>query len=195
LTIAAHAIGERIEMRSGVPGTVVFCIAVWLAATSVRPVSHSVQETAPKAAPCTAPEYHQFDFWIGDWDGFDMDKPTVVVARNHVDRILGGCVLREDYRGTDRSEGQSFNIYDASRKVWHQTWVTNHGRLLVMEGRFHSGKMILAGADRTADGKERRVRGIWKPEKTGVRETAFTSIDAGKTWQPWFDMIFRPHQP
>ena len=183
-------------MRFGVPGTVVFCIAAWLAAISVRPATRThVEAEAAKAAPCAAPEYHQFDFWVGDWDGFDVEKPTLVVARNHVDRILGGCVLREDYLGTDGSEGQSFSIYDASRKVWHQTWVTNHGRLLVIEGRFRSGEMILAGADRTADGKERRVRGIWKRADGGVRETAFTSIDGGKTWQLWFDMIFRPHKP
>lgn len=53
--------------------------------------------------------------------------------------------------------------------------------------------MILAGADLTPDGKERRVRGIWRPVDGGVRETAVTSTDAGSTWQPWFDIIFRPH--
>jgi hypothetical protein len=143
---------------------------------------------------CAAPEYHQFDFWVGDWDAFDMDKPNVVVAHNRVDRILGGCVLREDYRGTSGSEGQSFTIYDATRKVWHQTWVTDRGSLLVIEGTFQAGQMIMNGTDRTADGKERRVRGVWKVEKDGVRETAVTSLDGGKTWQPWFDMIFRPHK-
>ncbi len=153
------------------------------------------QATPQPRTPCAAPEYHQFDFWIGDWDGFDVDKPAVAVARNHVDRILGGCVLREDYHGTNGTEGQSFSVYDASRKVWHQTWVTDRGKLLVIEGKFQSGEMILSGADRTTDGKERRVRGVWKPQKEGVRETAVTSVDAGKTWQPWFDMLFRPHRP
>jgi DICT domain-containing protein len=54
--------------------------------------------------------------------------------------------------------------------------------------------MVLSGADRTDDGKERRVRGIWKPEDGGVRETAVTSTDGGKTWKPWFDLVFRPHK-
>jgi hypothetical protein len=39
------------------------------------------------------------------------------------------------------------------------------------------------------------VRGTWKPADGGVRETAIVSTDAGKTWQPWFDLIFRPHKP
>jgi hypothetical protein len=29
----------------------------------------------------------------------------------------------------------------------------------------------------------------------GVRETAVTSTDGGTTWQPWFDLVFRPHKP
>lgn len=147
-----------------------------------------------KAAACSAPEYHQFDFWLGDWDGFNLDKPTVLVARNRVSRVLDGCVVLEDYRA-DGMEGESFSIYDASRKVWHQTWVTSKGKLLVIEGEFRAGEMVMRGTDRTADGKKQLVRGVWRPMAGGVRETAYTSLDGGKTWQPWFDMIFRPPKP
>jgi hypothetical protein len=28
-----------------------------------------------------------------------------------------------------------------------------------------------------------------------VRETAMASTDGGKTWEPWFDLWFRPHKP
>ena len=146
-----------------------------------------------KPAACLAPEYRQFDFWAGDWDAFDVADPSRAVARARVDRILGGCVLREDYESTDGMKGQSFTIYDASRKVWHQSWVTNGGRLLVIDGTFRDGKMTLSGKDRTAEGKERQVRGIWKSADGGVRETAVTSLDGGNTWQPWFDLMFRPH--
>jgi hypothetical protein len=52
--------------------------------------------------------------------------------------------------------------------------------------------MVLTGSDRTADGKPRLVRGIWKPDSAGVRETAATSTDNGVTWVPWFDLLFRP---
>jgi ketosteroid isomerase-like protein len=142
-----------------------------------------------KPDSCTAPEYQQFNFWIGDWDAFEGDHR---VARTRVDRILDGCVLREDYEGTDGLKGQSFNIYDASRKAWHQSWVTNRGQVLVIEGKLQADAMVLAGSYVSARGEQTLVRGTWKPLNEGVRETAVTSIDGGTTWNPWFDLVFRP---
>jgi hypothetical protein len=146
-----------------------------------------------RSASCMAPEYRQFDFWAGDWDAFETDSQTKV-AGTRVDVLLNGCVLRENYEGTDGHSGQSFTIYDASRQVWHQTWVTNRGQLLVVEGKIQNGEVVLSGVDRLAGGKKRNVRGVWKPVNAGVRETAQTSTDGGKTWKLWFDLVFRPHK-
>jgi hypothetical protein len=155
---------------------------------------------APKkaAASCTAPEYRQLDFWIGDWDAYDLDgsgNPSKkAVARNRVDRILGGCALREVYEQTDGLVGQSFSTYDASRKVWHQTWVTNRGQLLVVEGRLVGDRLTLTGALPAAGGHPGTLRVTWQPRKDGVRETAESSSDGGKTWKPLFDVLFQPHK-
>ena len=153
---------------------------------------HMPSFQAAAASSCSAPEFHQFDFWLGDWDAFDVGK-SAIVARTRVDSILDGCVLREDYQAANGMHGQSFSLYDRSRKIWHQSWVTNRGQLLLIEGKLEAGGIVLAGADRTIEGKERRVRGVWKPVSDGVRETAVISTDAGRTWQPWFDIIFRAH--
>jgi hypothetical protein len=153
----------------------------------------SLGAKSPKSPLCGASEYHGFDFWIGDWDAFDFGTFTKE-ARVRVDRILDGCVIHEEYQSVDGHKGESFSIYDDSRKVWHQTWVTNRGQLLIIEGKMQDGAMVLAGIDRTTPGDEREVRGIWRPVDGGVRETAFTSTDGGKTWKPWFDLMFRPHK-
>ena len=145
---------------------------------------------SPKANPCVAPEYKQFDFWIGDWSVYELNT-TTVAAYVRVTSILDGCVLHEQYEGVDGHKGESFSSYDATRKIWQQSWVTNRGELLVIQGQLKNGEMVLSGADRTADGKERLVRGIWKPINLGVRETAVRSTDGGKTWTPWFDLVFR----
>ena len=140
-----------------------------------------------KSGSCAAPTYRQFDFWAGDWDVFDFGSP-IKVAHARVDLILDGCVLREDYQGSDGHKGQSFTIYDATRKVWHQSWVTNRGELLAIEGKIEAGEMALSGENHA---KTALVRGTWKPENGNVREIAVTSTDGGNTWKPWFDVVFR----
>ncbi len=149
-----------------------------------------VSAQAHKPSPCTSPEYRQLDFWGGDWDAFDYSDQKTVAARTKVDRILNDCVLFEDYQGVNGTHGESFSIYDSTRKVWHQTWVTTRGQLLVIEGKFQDGKLVMDGTDHAAGAL---VHATWEPIQGGVREIAKTSTDGGKTWKEWFDMVFRPH--
>lgn len=72
--------------------------------------------------PCSSLEYREFDFWIGDWDTFEVTDPKKVVARNRVEPMLGGCAIREVYAQNDGLIGESFSIYDSARNVWHQSW-------------------------------------------------------------------------
>ena len=146
---------------------------------------------------CAAAEYRQFDFWAGDWDAYDADDESgkaTPAARVHVDPILDGCALREDYRGVSGLVGQSLSTYDSVRRVWHQSWVTNRGQLLILEGELRDGKMTLSATEATAKGPV-LWKGVWIPRSDGsVRETAETSSDGGKTWKPAFDMVFRRHK-
>jgi hypothetical protein len=170
--------------------------AVVIAALSARPgLSQTPNQPSAKPASCRSPEHRQFDFWVGDWDAYDVDHRDSVVARNRVDLILDRCVLREVYEGRNGLSGQSFSIYDTTRRVWHQTWVTNRGQLLVLEGRLVGDRMVLLGADRGPDGKPVQLRGVWTQAEGGVRETAETSGDDGRTWKPLFDILFRRHTP
>ena len=141
-------------------------------------------------APCAAPEHRQFDFWLGDWDVFETGGSTKV-ARVRVERGLDGCALFEYYEDLKGLRGQSVSIYDRTRSVWHQTWVTNRGQLLSIEGRLQAGEMVLSGSYRGANGEETLVRGTWKRDGVDVREIAVTSIDGGRTWKTWFDLRFR----
>ncbi len=150
---------------------------------------------SPEPAPCSAAEYRQFDFWIGDWDTYETDAPDKIVARNRVDSILDGCALREVYEQGDGLTVQSFTVYDAARKVWHRSWVTNRGQLLVLEGGMQGDRMVLTGEERSAGGASRLLRGLWARVPGGVRETAETSSDGGRMWKPLFDIVFRPHKP
>jgi ketosteroid isomerase-like protein len=169
-------------LKIGIVSMVVLFAGANMAASNV------LAAEAPPPASCAAPAYRQFDFWAGDWEVFEIGGATKV-AHARVDVILDGCVLREYYQGTDGHKGQSFTIYDAARNVWHQSWVTNRGELLMIEGEFEDREMVLSGEDHA---KGVLVRGRWKPENGNVREIAVTSTDGGMTWKPWFDLVFRP---
>ena len=140
-------------------------------------------------SPCSAPGYRQFDFWIGDWDVYDTGdaKPSMHIR---VERILDGCALRESYTDVNGMIGESLNVYDAARKTWQQTWATNRGQVLLLEGKLEGEKMVFRATEQTASGPL-LWRAAWIPQGAEVRETAETSSDGGKTWKPKFDIIFR----
>lgn len=147
--------------------------------------------TTPAPHPCSAPEYHQLDFWIGDWDTFETDEPgQPSVARARVDPIAQGCALHELYEQGDGLIGDSILSYDPVRKQWQQTWVTNRGALMVLWGKFKDGTLVLEGESHLRDGTSVMMRISWKAHDKGVREWAVRSKDGGKTWTPAFDVLF-----
>jgi hypothetical protein len=167
---------------------------LFLLAHTARPSDdHPPPEKPQKPRLCADPAYRQFDFWIGDWDVFEVEHPTVIVAHARVEMILNGCVLHEVYEGLDGHKGESFSIYDVTRNAWHQSWVNDSGYLLTIEGHLQRKSMILEGVDHLPNYKLRQVRGEWRPDSQGAHEKAWRSTDAGATWVTWFDISFRPH--
>jgi hypothetical protein len=153
----------------------------------------AASETGPLISPdCTAPEYRQLDFWIGDWDTFETDASAgPSIARARIKAIAQGCAIHELYEQSDGLIGDSILSYDAVRKQWQQTWVTNRGGLMVLWGNFKDGELVLEGEVHLRIGKSVMQRITWKSEAKGVRESALVSKDAGKTWTPAFDVLFK----
>lgn len=142
---------------------------------------------------CKALQYRQFDFWLGSWKAYDNGGTGPYIATDDLSTLLDGCVVLERYRQNDGHDGNGVTIYDATRGVWHQTWVTNFGQLLILEGKFKDGVLTMSGDNLDKDGKRAWHRVSWKQQttgKVGVRETAFLSKDGGKSWQPDFDILF-----
>ena len=116
-----------------------------IAALACGAAAPALSQAQPPAAPgpCAAPEHRQFDFWLGDWE---VRTPEGKLAgHNTITRTLGGCVLQENWRGARGHQGTSYNIYDASRRRWHQTWVDDEGLLLELDGAYADGRMVLSG--------------------------------------------------
>jgi hypothetical protein len=151
----------------------------------------SVIAAAPATpAPCSAPEYRQFDFWIGSWTV--KDASGQLLGTNMIDAIQDGCAIQEHWKGTDGSAGTSFSIYYAPAKQWHQTWVDAQGGLLRMDGGIVNGAMVMQG---TRVGKRYKSvidKTTWTPLPDGrVRQFWVTSVDGGATWKTLFDGYYQ----
>lgn len=169
-------------------------LAVTAAGQGSRVTSPPRAMPGPRPPACATAEFRQFDFFAGDWDTYDVTDRSKVVARIRVTVMLDGCAVREVYEQDDGLVGESLSSYDASRRRWHQSWFTNRGSLLLLNGGLEGERMVLTGPDRAADGTPTLLRGIWWKDGKDVREKAERSTDGGKTWTMVFDIVFRPHQ-
>ena len=178
-----------IQSVQGLP--VLFAGLLLAGAASAAPPSKTpvpAATPAPAQAPCAAPEYRQFDFWLGDWDISSPDgKPA---GSNKIVSILNGCAIQENWTGAKGAHGTSLNLYDSATRRWHQTWVDDSGGLLVLDGEFRDGNMVLAG--RRPSQKTRgtvlthRITWTSLPGER-VRQLWEASPNDGRTWQTVFD--------
>ncbi len=176
------------------------CLLVLASCSScaARPPKTAAVTAAPAPAPatpggkCGAPEFRQFDFWIGDWETFETDRSAPgSVARTRVDAIAGACAIHELYEQTDGLIGDSILSYDSVKKAWQQTWITNRGAIMSITGAFKDGAVTMEGEAHLTDGSTVVRRITWKAEGRAVREFSTQSKDGGKTWEPAFDVTFK----
>ena len=144
--------------------------------------------SAQASNPCSSAQHRAFDFWVGDWVVRTADGK--VAGHNKIDREYGGCVVHEHYT-TDRGYGgESLNIYDAARGVWHQSWVDNGGLLLTIEGGIRDGKMVMEGQSPGKAGKPSKQRITWTPNADGTVRQLWESTDAKGGWVTAFDGVY-----
>jgi hypothetical protein len=141
---------------------------------------------------CTAPEHHQFDFWIGRWTVSNPQGQTV--GSSHVSRVSGGCAVLEQWQAAGGPPGTSINFYEPKTGKWNQVWVGGGGLILRLVGTFHDGAMELDGTTprQTPQGQVLdRIR--WTPQDDGsVEQLWLVSDDDGATWRPIFRGTYRP---
>ena len=140
---------------------------------------------ATAGSPCDAPEHRQFDFWVGHWQ---VHAPNGKVAgTNRIERLLGGCVLQENWIGAGGGTGTSLNFYDRASGEWNQVWVDGRGGVLRLTGGLRDGAMVMTGTVPGAKGGTVQQRITWTPLPGGaVRQYWETSTD-GQQWQASFD--------
>jgi len=140
------------------------------------------------AKACEAAAHRGFDFWLGEWQVRTPDGK--LAGANRIESEYDGCVLHERYTTGRGYSGESLNIYDAARQVWHQTWVDNTGTLLLLEGGLRDGKMILEGQTTGNDAQVTKHRITWTPNPDGSVRQFWESTDAKGQWSTAFDGMY-----
>lgn len=149
-------------------------------------------QNAPAAppAPCTAAEYHQFDFWLGRWTVTNpAGKP---VGTSVIDRQADGCVVQEHWSDASGPHGTSLNFYERATGKWNQVWVGGRGLVLRLSGGLEGRSMVLSGDAAGPNGKIQHQRLTFTPLDGGrVRQHWESSAD-GEHWQTVFDGTYTP---
>ncbi len=133
--------------------------------------------------PCSAPEFSQFDFWLGKWEAYSADTLT---ATNTIVKIMDGCTLQENFESPKSNySGKSWSVYNPQTKLWQQTWVDNQGGYIALTGSFENEKMTLSAAPRKIkNGKEVIERMVFY--NIGIDTFDWNweaSTDNGATWK------------
>jgi len=148
-----------------------------------------IAQTAPPTPGNRAPEFHQFDFWVGEWELTWHDTANgTVTGTNHITKLLNDNVVHESFSDpTNNYYGQSWSVYHPQRKLWQQTWVDNQGGYLDFTGGMTDGKMILSRSFVNPAGKTVHQRMVFFDiAKNSLSWSWESSLDEGTTWkQQW----------
>jgi len=142
----------------------------------------------PQVKACSSSEYQQFDFWLGHWSVTTNGKPA---GENHIKKVYSGCALAENWSSSSSEfQGGSYNIYDQSRKLWHQTWVDSSGSLLQLEGGLVDGSMVLQGNTIDKGGEPVQQRISWTPNSDGSVRQHWQVRKQNASWKTIFDGLY-----
>ena len=165
----------------------------FLAATASTPPAGA---TPGSPVACEAPEFHQFDFWIGRWDVIET-RTGKSAGRSLVEQSYQGCALRENWSEPGFTGG-SLNHYVPGEKRWRQTWTDSAGAWREFTGGLRDGRMVLVARQhgRRPFGPTSLVRMTFTPNPDGtVRQYSDFSPDDGASWSERYDYTYRPVTP
>lgn len=146
------------------------------------------------ARPCDAdPNYHAFDFWIGEWDVQPTGSQRAPIgsgASSVIERQLGGCVIQENWQPRGPvGAGKSFNVYNRVTRQWEQYYIDTFGTITHYTGTFHDDGALYFEADQFASPNRIRMT-FFNQGSDQVRQLGHVSTDGGKTWSVSFDLTY-----
>ncbi len=169
------------------PLIMLFALLAGMSSSGAALAGQATAATTPAAAvpSCTAPEYHQFDFWAGRWDVYDPKGN--LVAHSLIEPVYG-CGIRENWMPLGKAGGGSLSIYVPEDKGWEQFWIDSSGTRAIFHGGWNGSAMVITG-----NWGGPLVRMTYSKNADGsVRQFGEQSTDGGIKWAPSFDFSYRP---
>ena len=158
----------------------------------------SFSQTLPGKSPCLTDEvYRQFDFWIGEWDVYNLQGKKSGESR--ISLILDSCVILEEWTSNTLPggfvyKGKSINTYDASAKQWQQNWTDNMGgNTHFVRGKRQDNKMVFETDPYPATNDTITIMRLtfYNLGADKVRQFAQMSKDNGTSWITQYDLEYR----
>ena len=92
---------------------------------------------------CDTPERRQFDFWVGEWSVTSNAKS---VGQSVITKELGGCLIVENWYGSDGDRAKSLNWFEPSTNRWRQVYVGLNSNI-DYKGEWSSGAVRFEGPE------------------------------------------------
>ncbi len=147
-------------------------------------------QSQAQTPPCQAKTFHDFDFWIGEWEVFDPQGAKA--GENSIKVEEYGCLLVERWVSAQGTTGQSYNFVDHVTGKWTQIWVSAGATIDYAGGLNARGEMVLEGTIGYPNGLKAPFRGTWTPNKDGTVTQYFQQYNGEtKAWDDWFTGTYK----
>ena len=140
----------------------------------------------PVSSSCDDAPHHRLDFWIGEWEVTNPSGGRE--GSNVIEKVEGGCAVRERWTEASGGTGESLFFFDASLGRWKQVWVTSEGGFKEkreLDDASAASIRFEGSVPRPAGGRARDRTTLTKLDDGRVRQVIEQSIDDGATWKRW----------
>ena len=168
----------------------------FVATLAIFPASSALAQSpappAPQPPACETAQHRQFDFWVGRWDVYPSGTDQLV-AHSLIERLYGGCAIRENWMPLQGTGGGSLNSWRPAEGRWRQLWTDSVNSYTEYVGGLEGEAMVLTATGTMPDGRPALIRMTYRRGQDGsVRQIGARSSDGGQTWEPRYDFTYRP---
>ena len=148
---------------------------------------------APATPPCAGAEYHQLDFWIGQWNVYEKETGKKS-STSRIESVMGGCGIGEHYEEPGDPagpySGTSYSGFNREDGKWHQMYIDTNGIVEWFTGGLDDDGDMIMEAPGGANNTIRKM--VYRKLPDGsVEQIGTASTDYGKHWKPRYDYIYR----